>query len=160
MAYAHWLWVATSVEVCVLLLAPTRSSSSLTQLLEENFEGILSSDCFSAYNPQTAAAKQKCLTHLERDLEALTTSRFKGNQEFARQVCQILSSARTAHRDYHAHKLTDTELSQKRSELEAQLLCVLETPPTSRMACRCPTFKSATAKVLVGVVHVFNLPRS
>jgi hypothetical protein len=56
----YWLWVATSDKVCVLLLAPTRSSAELKQLLGEDFEGILSSDCFSAYNPQSAAAKQKC----------------------------------------------------------------------------------------------------
>jgi len=59
----HWLWVATSV--CVLLLAPTRSSTELQQLLGENsFQYTLSSDCFSAYNPQTAAAlAEAVLTH-------------------------------------------------------------------------------------------------
>ncbi len=75
----YWLWVATSDKVCALLLAPTRSSVELNQLLGENFSGILSSDCAYAYNPQSAAAKQKCLAHLERDLEALKTSRFAGN---------------------------------------------------------------------------------
>lgn len=63
----YWLWVATSDRVCVLPHAPTRGSAELKQLLAEDFKGILSSDCFSAYNPQSAAAKQKCLTHLERD---------------------------------------------------------------------------------------------
>ncbi len=43
-------------QICVLLLAPTRSSAELKQLLGEDFEGILSSDCFSAYNPHSAAA--------------------------------------------------------------------------------------------------------
>ena len=79
----YWLWVATSERVCVLLLAPTRSSAELQQLLGQDFEGILSSDCFSAYNRQSAAAKQKCLTHLERDLEALKLSRFEANRFFA-----------------------------------------------------------------------------
>jgi len=36
----YWLWVATSNQVCVLLLAPTRSSAELKQLLGENFEGF------------------------------------------------------------------------------------------------------------------------
>lgn len=52
----HWIWVATSSDACVLFLAPTRSSTELKQLLGENFACILSSDCYSAYNPQTAAA--------------------------------------------------------------------------------------------------------
>lgn len=41
----YWLWVATSDQVCALLLAPTRSAAELKQLLGENFQGILSSDC-------------------------------------------------------------------------------------------------------------------
>jgi DNA-binding protein H-NS len=101
----YWLWVATSDQVCVLLLAPTRSSAELKQLLGQDFEGILSSDCFSAYNPQSAAAKQKCLTHLERDLEALKASRFEGNRFFAQAVGEILTAARTLYRDYHAGKV-------------------------------------------------------
>ena len=51
---------------------------------------------FSAYNPQTAAAKQKCLAHLERDLEALKNSRFTGNRELQERVGEILWAARTA----------------------------------------------------------------
>ncbi len=125
----YWLWVATSDTVLGLLLAPTRSSAELNQLLGENFAGILSSDCFSAYNPQTAAAKQKCLTHLERDLKALTTSRFVENRNFAEQVFQILTTARSAYQDYLAQKLTPQDLSHQRSELEAKLQAVLEAPP-------------------------------
>jgi hypothetical protein len=75
--------------VCALLLAPTRSSDELKQLLGENFEGILSSDCLSADNPQSAVAKQKCLTHLERDLKALQTSRLAGKREFANRVQRV-----------------------------------------------------------------------
>jgi DNA-binding protein H-NS len=128
----YWLWVATSDQVCVLLLAPTRSSAELKQLLGEDFEGILSSDCFSAYNPQSAAAKQKCLTHLERDLEALNHSRFEGNRLFAQAVSEILTTARTWYRDYHAGKLSRQEIAQQRPVIEAQLLAVLHNPPEKR----------------------------
>ncbi len=124
----YWLWVATSDQVCALLLAPTRSSSELEQLLGENFEGILTSDCFSAYSPQSAAAKQKCLAHLERDLEALKTSRFAGNRELQERVGQVLWAARSAHRDYQAGKLSPEALASLRPVLESQLLGVLSTP--------------------------------
>ena len=125
----YWLWVATSDRVCVLLLAPTRGSAELKQLLGEDFKGILSSDCFSAYNPQSAAAKQKCLTHLERDLEALKNSRFEGNRLFAQAVGEILTTARSWYRDYHAGKLSREEITQKRPVIEAQLLVVLQNTP-------------------------------
>ena len=125
----YWLWVATSDQVCVLLLAPTRSSAELKQLLGQNFEGILSSDCFSAYNPQSAAAKQKCLTHLERDLEALKASRFEGNRFFAQAVGEILTTARTLYRDYHAGKLSHQQIARNRPVIEARLQAVLHNPP-------------------------------
>lgn len=127
----YWLWVATSVRVCVLLLAPTRSSAELQQLLGQNFEGILSSDCFSDYNRQSAAAKQKCLTHLERDLEALKLSRFEANRFFAGAVGEILTIARTWYRDYHAGKLSCLQLAGNRPVIEAQLQAVLNNPPVT-----------------------------
>ena len=124
----YWLWVATSDKVCVLLLAPTRSSAELKQLLGENFDGILSSDCFSAYGPQSAAAKQKCLAHFERDLEALKTSRFSGNREFAERVEKVLGDARAAYRDYHEGKLSTEALASQRPILESKLQEVVDNP--------------------------------
>ncbi len=134
----YWLWVATSDQVCALMLAPTRSSAELQKLLGSDFEGILSSDCFSAYNPQTANAKQKCLTHLERDLKALQTSRFAGNREFATKVLQVLWQARTAHRDYLEGKLNREELARCRAVRETKLKEILsdtltQNPPSDTL---------------------------
>ncbi len=95
----------------------------------EDFDGILSSDCFSAYSPQKAAAKQKCLTHLERDLKALETSRFAANREFMKQVMPILQTARSAHQDYHGDQLSLEELRRIRPLVESQLEQVLHNPP-------------------------------
>lgn len=127
----YWLWVATSDRVCVLLLAPTRSSAELKQLLGADFSGILSSDCFSAYNRQSAAAKQKCFTHIERDLKALKFSHFEANRLFAQAVSEILATARTWYRDYHAGKLSRFQIADRRPAIEAQLLAVLHNPPTT-----------------------------
>ena len=125
----YWLWVATSDKVCVLLLAPTRSSAELKRLLGEDFSGILSSDCFSAYGPQKAVAKQKCLTHFERDLKALETSRFAANREFLKRITPILQTARSAHQDYHAGQLSLEELQRLRPRVESQLDEVLKNAP-------------------------------
>jgi hypothetical protein len=125
----YWLWVATSDDICVMFLAPSRSSAEVKSLLGENFKGILSSDCWSAYNPQQASAKQKCLAHIGRELEALTTSNFASNRLFAEQVMPILDRARRAHKDYHAGKLTLDQLQNYRLIVEAQLAQVLANPP-------------------------------
>jgi hypothetical protein len=53
----YWLWVATSAQVCVLLLAPTGSSAELKQLSGENFEGILSSDCRACLQPSLSSSQ-------------------------------------------------------------------------------------------------------
>jgi hypothetical protein len=50
---------------------------------------------FSAYSPQEAGAKQKCLAHLERDLKALEKSRFEGNREFATKIQSVFWQARS-----------------------------------------------------------------
>jgi len=130
----HWIWIATAPECCVLFFAPTRSSAEVKTLLGEDFAGVLSSDCWSAYGPQSAGAKQKCWAHLERELKALTTSRFPENREFARRIFPIIHTARQAHRDYHQGQLSLAELQALRPIIEAELADVLEHPRKGRWA--------------------------
>jgi transposase len=125
----YWLWVATSAEVCVMFLAPSRGSAEVKSLLGEDFAGILSSDCWSAYNPQQASAKQKCLAHIGRELTALSTSDFASNRLFAQQTLPIFERARQAHKDYHAGQLSLEQLQNQRLTVEAQLAQVLDNPP-------------------------------
>jgi len=126
----YGIWVATSSSVCVLFFAPTRSANEVKSLLGENFAGILSSDCWSAYGVQSVEEKQKCLAHIERELKALETSHLKANRLFAQKVFPILHDARTAYKDFHEGKISLEELTEKRSVVEAQLADVLAHPPT------------------------------
>jgi hypothetical protein len=130
----HWIWIATAPECCVLFFAPTRSSAEVKSILGEDFAGVLSSDCWSAYGPQSAAAKQKCWAHLERELKALTTSRFSENREFAHRIFPIIHTARQAHRDYHQGQLSLTELQALRPIIEVELAYVLDHPRKGRWA--------------------------
>lgn len=125
----YWMWVATSPTVCVLFLAPSRSSVEVKSLLGEGFEGILSSDAWSAYGPQPAAAKQKCLAHIERELKALESSHLGANRVFAQRVFPILHEARSVYRQYHQGRLTQTQLEIQRLVSEVQLAAVLDHPP-------------------------------
>ena len=125
----YWLWVATSAEVCVLFLVPTRSSAEVKSLLGEEFQGILSSDCWSAYGPQSASAKQKCLAHIERELKAMQSSRFVDNRHFADEVFAIFHQARQAYRAYHQQQLSLADLHLCRVSVEAQLQQLLDHPP-------------------------------
>ena len=149
----HWIWIAVAPECCVLFLAPTRSSAEVKTLLGEDFAGILSSDAWSAYGPQSAGAKQKCWAHLERELKALTTSRFLENREFAHRIFPIIHTARQAYRDYHQGHLSLAELQALRPILEAELADVLEHPQTGRWATDSQVSESVS-QTLVRLVYV------
>ena len=125
----YWLWVATSKEVCVLFLAPTRGSREVKALLGEDFSGILSSDCWAGYSPQAARAKQKCLAHVGRELKAMEKSRFESNREFAAKVLQVLKDARQIKRDNQAEELSLEEMQQQRPIVETKLAKILDNPP-------------------------------
>lgn len=125
----HWIWIATAPERCVLFFAPTRSSAEVKTLLGKDFTGILSSDCWSAYGPQSADAKQTCWSHLERELKGLTPSQFPENREFAHRIFPIIHTVCQAHRDYHQGQIISlAELQALRPILEAELAYVLEHP--------------------------------
>jgi len=109
-----------------------RSSAELKQLLGENFEGF---SAVIAHTLQSADRRRqaKCLAHLERDLEALKTSRFVGNREFAQRVGEILALARSSHRDYHAGKLNREALALIAPPSNASYM----DNPLVGVACRC-----------------------
>ena len=123
------MWVATSAEICVLFLAPSRSTAEVESLLGRDFEGILSSDCWSAYNPQPASAKQKCLAHIERELKGMKSSRHKSNRIFAEAVLLILQEARNAYNRFHKSELNQAQLAQQRLTSQAKLASVIDNPP-------------------------------
>ena len=140
----YWLWVATSDQVCVLLLAPTRSSAELKSLLGEDFDGILTSDCFSAYSPQKARAKQKCLTHFERDLKALETSRFASNRELVKRVSPILDRARTAPPGIPCWSVKSSSIATASSYRRIRTRSSIEQSPKKRLGSGCHRLEEST----------------
>jgi transposase len=62
----HWLWAFVTKNEVLFKVDKRRSSDVLTEVLGEDFDGVLISDFFSAYN-KFNCTKQKCLVHLLRD---------------------------------------------------------------------------------------------
>lgn len=125
----YWVWVATGTEACVLMLAPTRSSVEVKTLLGEDFQGILSTDCWSANSKQSAVDKQKCLAHIERELKGMETSHLKANRIFAERVFPILHQARAVRQEYLYGNITLETMQAQRPVIEFQLEFVLNHPP-------------------------------
>jgi transposase len=67
-----WLWCFATKSAAFYVIDRTRGSPVVLQVLGESFSGVLVSDFYAAYNFVCAAAKQKCLAHLLRELEKVS----------------------------------------------------------------------------------------
>jgi transposase len=67
-----WLWTMTTSMVSYFAVFLGRSQAVRQQLLGEAFDGIVSSDRFSAYNQLDLKARQICWAHLKRDFTRIS----------------------------------------------------------------------------------------
>lgn len=66
----HWLWTATTELATIFLVVATRGADGFKQLMGTDFDGIIGSDRWSAYNWLDASRRQLCWAHLLRDFQA------------------------------------------------------------------------------------------
>ena len=118
---AAWLWVFTNEEVTVYTIRDNRSSDAVVDILGEGFQGILTSDCYVAYDDRKLKEwlKQKCVGHLLKDLKAMQESKQGRALHFARQVTLLLQQALALKREKAS--LDPFTFSQRAQTLEAQL---------------------------------------
>jgi transposase len=92
---AAWLWVFTHREVTVYAIRDNRSSDVVIDILGEQFPGILTTDCYLAYDDRKLKQwlKQKCVGHLLKDLKEMKESKSGRALHFARQVTIVLQEA-------------------------------------------------------------------
>ena len=65
----HWLWCFTNDRNCYYIIDRSRGSPALQKFFTEEFEGVLITDFWSAYESVCADDRQYCLVHLLRELE-------------------------------------------------------------------------------------------
>jgi len=87
-----WLWVFTNQEATVYAIRDNRSSDVVVEILGRQFKGILASDCFLAYDDKRLKdwLKQKCLSHLLKEMKESKTGRAV---RFAQQLTAVLQAA-------------------------------------------------------------------
>jgi transposase len=66
-----WLWVAVTALVTVFVIASSRSSQVIKDLLGEDYSGTLGTDRYAGYAWLDVAFRQLCWAHLTRDFRAL-----------------------------------------------------------------------------------------
>lgn len=121
-----WLWVFTNRHVTVYAIRDNRSHEVVVDILGQEFKGILSSDCFLAYDHQDLInwLKQKCVGHLLRDLDEMEANKTRGAVRFARAVTALLQQALTLKAEKPT--LDETTFSQRRTALEARLDALID----------------------------------
>jgi len=118
---AAWLWVFTNQEVSVYAIRDNRSSDVVVDMLGEQFQGILASDCYLAYDEKrlTTWLKQKCVGHLLRELKEMNESKSGRALHFARQLTTLLREALALKAE--KARLDPFTFFQRAQDLEARL---------------------------------------
>jgi FtsZ-binding cell division protein ZapB len=65
----HWLWIFANKDAALYHIDESRGGKVVSNILGEKYEGVLGCDFLSAYNELDAAAKQRCLAHLLREIK-------------------------------------------------------------------------------------------
>jgi len=118
---AAWLWVFTHQEVTVYAIRDNRSSEVVIEILGEEFKGILTTDCYLAYDDRKFKEwlKQKCVGHLLKDLKEMKESKSGRALHFARQVTMVLQAALALKAE--KNRLDPFTFHQQAQELESRL---------------------------------------
>jgi hypothetical protein len=67
----HYLWYAGNEDLALYHIDRHRSAEAAKLLLGEDFEGVLTTDGYAAYNAVNAKERQTCLAHLLRNCEEI-----------------------------------------------------------------------------------------
>jgi transposase len=118
---AAWLWVFTHQEVTVYAIRDNRSSDVVIDVLGEEFKGILTTDCYLAYDDRKFKEwlKQKCVGHLLKDLKEMKETKSGRALHFARQVTIVLQEALALKAE--KNRLDPFTFYQRAQALEARL---------------------------------------
>jgi transposase len=90
-----WLWCFTTADLTYYVIDRCRGSPLLRKFFKREFQGILVSDFWGAYNTIHCMAKQKCIPHLLRDLHTVEKYHAPGRswQRFAKKLRRLLRDA-------------------------------------------------------------------
>ena len=116
-----WLWVFANQEATVYAIRDNRSSDVVVEILGEKFKGILASDCFLAYDDKRLNdwLKQKCFSHLLKDLKGMEESKTGRAVHFAQQLTILLRAALALKAE--KAKLDPVTFAKRAQALETQL---------------------------------------
>lgn len=124
----HWLWCFSNPRVTFYLIHQSRGSPALREFFITEFEGILVSDFWGAYNAVSCALRQGCLVHLLRDLKHVEKYKSSGQDwpAFAKRFRRLIGDAIRLWR--RRGELPPERYASRRDRLHTRLEDIIETP--------------------------------
>jgi len=124
----HWLWCFTTRDLTYYMIDRSRGSPALKKFFLEEFQGILVSDFWGAYNAVACALRQTCLAHLLRDLHDVEHYKRGGDDwpAFAKKLRRLLADGIRLWR--RRDELTADKYQSLRNRLHKRLAELIETP--------------------------------
>jgi transposase len=89
----HWMWVFRAPHAVMYKIDASRGSAVVKDVISEDYEGVLTSDFYSAYNP-ISCIKQKCHVHLLREVRDWDKSESFEKRSFYNCLHRIFSQAK------------------------------------------------------------------
>ncbi len=131
----HWLWNMSSRAYTLVMIRKSRGSKILEEVFGEFLDGVMSSDCFSAYGKFKAREYQKCWAHILRDAKDLAKHSEEG-RELYRTLSKMYAYIKKAKENgrensdkvkrwVHRAKQTLCSLAKKNYESKANMNLVL-----------------------------------
>ena len=130
----HWLWHAGNKEVSLYTVDKHRSHNVAERILGKNYKGTIISDCYSAYNLIDAGAKQKCIAHILRDIDKISTL-YPNDPEviaFSVNLENILKEGLNLKKSYEKGKCILSDLKKGKEELEKKLASLTRVKITNK----------------------------
>jgi transposase len=113
-----WLWVFADAHATLYRIRRSRGHEVVVEVLGEDYQGVLVSDCFLAYDPLNFT-KSKCSAHLLKRCSELEQSKSRGAVRFSRRVAALLRRAMALKR--RRGTLSDHGYAVLRGKVHAEL---------------------------------------
>jgi len=123
----HWLWCFSTERATYYMIDRSRGSPALSKFFTEAFDGTLVTDFWAAYGAVECAARQACLPHLFRELDATDEAdRTEAWAAFSKKLKRLLRDAvRLGKND----GLSGEQFASRRARLDPRLAGLLSEPP-------------------------------
>jgi transposase len=120
-----WLWCFTTTDLTYYVIDRSRGSPLLRKFFTREFQGILVTDFWGAYNAITCMAKQKCIVHLLRELVRVHKYEKHGVtwRLFSKKLRRLLRDAMRLSK--HSERTASDYLS-KRQRIDVRLQALLD----------------------------------